>query len=245
MPLLAGALLAVVALVGTTSAGADSQRSVPSGVATGPLVTEGNREYTTMVATRYQHHNQESEVDHTYFYDCVGFVAYAMSRGAPTASTTSRDTLKTKKGYVPSPASYVGLFDKINTGASLAGWAPITSVATLQPGDVVAWYYDASATSKPGSASGHAVIIGAPPTKTGPDAYSVLVYDSTGTPHGPQDTRLTNPANQKNAAGKPSGLGQGTIGFLVTPNGAISSVQWSAGGKSVRSAHYGMARPVS
>src|SRR5713226_8704032 len=111
MPLRLGALLAVAALVGSTSAGAASRTAVPGGVATGPLSAESNREYTTMVATRYQHHNQESEVDHTYFYDCVGFVSYAMSRAAPTASATTRDTLKIKKGFVPSPARYVSLFD--------------------------------------------------------------------------------------------------------------------------------------
>ena len=198
-----------------------------------------------MVATRYQHHNQESEIDHTYFYDCVGFVSYAMTRAAPTAWATTRDTLKIRSGYVPSPASYLRLFARLDAGNNLPGWAPIASVAALQPGDVVAWYYDAAATDKPGSASGHAVVIAGPATKTGPGAYSVLVYDSTATPHGPQDTRLTNPANQPTAAGKPSGLGRGTIGLLVTSSGTISSVQWSAGGRSVRSAHYGMARPTS
>jgi hypothetical protein len=234
-----------VAVLGGTSAGAAPTTSGRSGAATGPLFAESNREYTTMVATRYQHHNQESEADHTYFYDCVGFVSYAVSRAAPTASTTTRDTMKIRAGYVPSPARYVALFAKVNAGTNLPGWAPITSVADLQPGDVIAWYYDPSATSKPGSASGHAVIIGARPTQTGPDTYSVLVYDSTASPHGPQDTRLTNPASQPNAAGKPSGLGQGTIGLVVTSRGSISSAQWSAGGRSVRSAHYGMARPVS
>ena len=198
-----------------------------------------------MVATRYQHHNVESEVDRTYFYDCVGFVAYALSRGAPTASATSRSLLNIGDRFVPSPAKYVSLFDKIDAGTSVAGWAPVTSVANLQPGDVIAWYYDAAATAKPGSATGHSVVIAAAPTKTGSDAYSVLVYDSTATPHGPHDTRLTNPANKPNKGGKPSGLGQGTIGLLVTSSGAISSVQWSAGGKSVKSAHYGMARPIS
>jgi hypothetical protein len=131
-----------------------------------------------MIATRYQHHNQESEADHTYFYDCVGFVSYAMSQAAPTASTTTRDTLKIKKGYVPSPASYVRLFGKVDAGTGLAGWAPVTSVAALQAGDVIAWYYDGGAASKPGSASGHAVVIAGPLSQTGSDAYSVLVYDS-------------------------------------------------------------------
>jgi hypothetical protein len=198
-----------------------------------------------MIATRYQHHNQESEADHTYFYDCVGFVSYAMSQAAPTAATTTRDTLKIKRGYVPSPASYVRLFGKVDAGTGLPGWAPVSSVAALQAGDVIAWYYDRGAASKPGSASGHAAVIAGPLTQTGSDAYSVLVYDSTATPHGPDDTRRTNPANKPGPNGKPSGLGRGTIGILAKSDGQISAVQWSAGGSAVKSAHYGMARPVS
>lgn len=239
-------LLAVVGGVSTASASLATAAGSPNvGPASGPMLGEGEREYTTMVATRYQHHNQESEVDHSYYYDCVGFVSYAMSLAAPTASNTTRDTLKIKKGYVPSPKSYVGLFGNVNGGASLAGWAPVTSVAALQPGDVVAWYYDSSAASKPGSASGHAVVIVGPPTPTEPGAYSVLVYDSTATPHGADDTRRTNPANKAGPGGKPSGLGRGAIGILATSDGQISAVQWSAGGSAVRSAHYGMARPIA
>jgi len=215
------------------------------GSSTGPLLTEAAREYTTMVATRYQHHNEESEVRHTYFYDCVGFVSYAMTQAAPTAWASTRGFVKLRPGYVPSPARYVALFDKVDAGASLAGWAAVPTVTSLQPGDVIAWYYDANATSKPGSASGHAVVVAGPVSQTGPGTYSLLVYDSTATPHGPNDTRLTNPANQPDAGGKPSGLGRGTIGILATPGGQISAVQWSAGGRSVRSAHYGMGRPVS
>jgi hypothetical protein len=220
-------------------------RSPSSGPVASPMLGEAGREYTTMVATRYQHHNQESEIDHSYFYDCVGFVSYSMRRAAPTAWATTQDTLKIRAGFVPSPGRYVSLFDKLDAGTNLAGWAPVTSVAALQPGDVVAWSYDRRAATKPGSASGHAVVIAATPTRSGPDAYSVLVYDSTGTPHGPDDTRRTNPANEPDPGGRPSGLGEGTIGLVAAPDGHIAAVQWSAGGRAVSAAHYGMARPVS
>lgn len=209
------------------------------------MLGEAQREYMTMVATRYQHHNQESEVGHAYFYDCVGFVSYAMARAAPTAWATTRNELKIQPGFVPSPAKYVSLFDKLDTGTTLAGWAPVSSVAAVQPGDLVAWSYNRSSAAKPGSASGHAVVVAGTPTRTGPDAYSVPVYDATATPHGPDDTRHTNLANEPGPHGRPSGLGLGTIGLLETPDGHIAAVQWSAGGPAVRSAHYGMARPVS
>jgi hypothetical protein len=220
-------------------------RSPSSGSGAGPVVAEAGREYTTMVATGYQHHNQESEVDHSYFYDCVGFVSYAIARAAPTAWATTQNTLKIRPGFVPSPERYVSLFDKLDAGTNLAGWAPVTSVAALQPGDVLAWSYDRGSGTKPSRASGHAVVIAGTPTRTGPSAYSVLVYDSTATPHGSNDTRRTNPANEPGPGGRPSGLGEGTIGLLVTPDGHVATVQWSPEGGAVRSARYGMARPVS
>jgi len=245
-------LLVALALLGmgagTTSASAaiaPITSSSSAGATAGGMSGEAEREYTTMVATRYQHHNRESEVDRTYFYDCVGFISYALGRATPAAWATTRDALKIRPGSVPSPTRYVSLFDEVDAGSSLPGWAAVTSVAALQPGDVVAWYYDRGAASKPGSASGHAVVVGAAPTPTGGDTYSVLVYDSTATAHGPDDTRLTNPANEPGPGGRPSGLGRGTIGLQVTSGGQIASVQLSAGGRDVRSAHYGMARPVS
>jgi hypothetical protein len=239
--------MAFVAIAAVASpASATTPPSFPSsGSGASPLLAEAGREYTTMVATRYQHHNQESEVDHSYFYDCVGFVSYAIGRAAPTAWATTQNTLKIRTGFVPSPARYVSLFDKLDAGTNLAGWAPVTSVAALQPGDVVAWSYDRGSATKPGRASGHAVVIAGALTRTGPDAYSVLVYDSTATPHGSDDTRRTNAANEPGPGGRPSGLGEGTIGLLATPDGHIATVQWSQGGRAVRSARYGMARPVS
>jgi hypothetical protein len=239
--------LALVALVIVTSPAPaiTPPRSLSSGPGDGPMLEEARREYATMAATRYQHHNQESEVGRSYFYDCVGFMSYAMGRAAPTAWATTQNLLKPRAGFVPSPARYVSMFETLDAGANLAGWAPVTSVGALQPGDVVAWSYDRGSATKPGSASGHAVVIAGTPTRTGLDAYSVLVYDSTATPHGTDDTRRTNPANEPGPGGRPSGLGEGTIGLQVTRDGHIAAVQWSPGGRAVRSAHYGMARPVS
>jgi hypothetical protein len=242
--LMAG-VAALASLVSPALAAPAPSKSVSSSPGAAPMLDEAAREYTTMVATRYQHSNQESEADHHYFYDCVGFISYAMTRAAPTAWATTRNELKIRPGFVPSPAKYVSLFDKLDTGTNLAGWAPVTSVAALQPGDLVAWSYNRSSAANPGNASGHAVVIAATPTPTGPDTYSVLVYDSTATPHGPDDTRHINLANKPGPLGRPSGLGHGTIGLLEKSDGHIAAVQWSAGGPAVRSAHYGMARPVS
>src|SRR3981081_1307783 len=72
--LLAIGLLAVASRASAAWAPpADAVGSPSGGRGASPTVWKAERESTSMVATRYQHHNQESEADHTYFYDCVGF----------------------------------------------------------------------------------------------------------------------------------------------------------------------------
>jgi len=83
------------------------------------------------------------------------------------------------------------------------------------------------------------------PQPSGTDSYLVQVWDSTGTPHGPNDTRRTNPKNLPDAVGKPSGLGMGTVRVDAGADGAIATVHWSPSSGPVPAAHLGMGRPVS
>jgi hypothetical protein len=213
----------------------------------GPLLGEAVHEYSTMTATRYQHRNREDAAAGTYFYDCVGFVTYALAQAAPTARTTIIDTYKIAPGRVPSPKKYVQLFGTLN--GSQPGWSPVRSVADLQPGDVVAWAYDdATSSNEPGhdhAASGHAFVVGGAPQASGSRSYLVTVWDSTGTPHGPNDTRRTNPKNLPGPSGKPSGLGTGTVRIDAAADGSIATVHWSPDSGPVPAAHFAMGRPTS
>src|SRR5579859_6658529 len=76
---LSAALLAVPAQASTPGQGSPS---------TAPMLAEAQHELNTMTATRYQHHNVEDAAAGTYFYDCVGFVTYALGQAAPTARST-------------------------------------------------------------------------------------------------------------------------------------------------------------
>jgi len=215
--------------------------------AVGPLLGEAVREYTTMTATRYQHRNVENAEAGTYFYDCVGFVTYALSQAAPVADATIRHDYAIRADRVPAPGVYVRLFAALD--GSQAGWEPVTRVADLQPGDVVAWSYDnAVSSNEPGhdhSARGHAFVVAGLAQPSGSDSYLVQVWDSTGTPHGPNDTRRTNPKNLPDAGGKPSGLGSGTVRLDAGPDGSLTTVHWTPTSGPVPAAHYGMGRPVS
>ena len=200
-----------------------------------------------MAATRYQHRNRENLEAGTYFYDCVGFVTYALGRAAPVARSTIMSTFSIRAGLVPSPELYVRLFDELNGGQ--AGWTAVHDVADLRPGDVVAWSYDSTTSSnEPGhdhAAHGHAFIVASPPQPDGPRSYLVQVWDSTATPHGPNDTRRTNPKNLPGPDGRPSGLGTGTVRLDANTDGTLGTVHWSPTGGSVPAAHFGMGRPTA
>ncbi len=205
---------------------------------TSPLLGEAVHEYDTMTATRYQAALRVDLSKGTYFYDCVGFVTYALGQAAPQARTTVMTTFNIAPGRIPSPARYVDLFGRLD--GTQPGWQPVHRVVDLQPGDVVAWTY-----TSPHGANGHAFVVGSAPKAVGTNQYLLTVWDSTATPHGPHDTRLTNPKNLLGRNGKPSGLGSGQVVVDVGTGGSLARVHWTPTGSSVGPAVYGMGRPVS
>jgi hypothetical protein len=229
--------------VGESGLGSAAQATPPAS----PVLTEAAHEFMTMTATRYQHRNLENATAGTYFYDCVGFVTYALGQAAPTARTTIMSTFSVRAGRVPSPGLYVRLFNQLN--GTQAGWAPVHRIADLLPGDVVAWSYDsASSSNESGSdhtSRGHAFIVAAAPQPDGTNSYLVQVWDSTATPHGPNDSRRTNPKNQPGPNGKPSGLGTGTVRLDANADGALGTVHWSPTSGTVPAAHFAMGRPTA
>jgi len=245
VPVVLAAVVGTLAAAGPALAGRPG--GAPRAAGSAPLLGEAVREYTTMTATRYQHRNVERRGVGTYFYDCVGFVTYALGQAAPTAQATILDTFHVRPGYVPSPGLYVRLFDALD--GTQPGWAPVRTVAALRPGDVVAWSYRAASSSnEPGGdhrARGHALIVGSVPEPSGPGSYLVTVWDSTGTPHGPDDTRRTNRKNLPDAAGRPSGLGSGTVRLDAAPDGALLTVHWSPTSGPVAPAEFAMGRPTA
>jgi hypothetical protein len=201
-----------------------------------PLTNEAGREYRVMSETRYQHLRVVS--GGRFFYDCVGFLAYALGQADPVALATINRTFSIAAHRVPSPARFVSLFDRLD-GAQL-GWRPIRRVADLEPGDVIAWTY-----VNPTGSNGHAAVVAEAPVASSAGSYLVTVWDSTATPHGPADTRRVNPRNLPGPNGRPSGLGSGTIRVDARPDtGAVLAVHWSPSSGPLAPAHYGLGRPT-
>ena len=241
----AAAVMGVAVFGAIPAVGLAPARLLGSSVVTAPsqaqpqgLLAEATHEYNTMTATRYQAALRVDLSKGTYLYDCVGFVTYAVGQAAPQARTTIMTKFNIAPNRIPSPARYVTLFGQLD--GTQPGWQPVHQVVDLQPGDVVAWTY-----TNPHGATGHAFVVGSVPKAVGTSQYLITVWDSTATPHGPHDTRLSNPKNLPGGNGKPSGLGSGQVVLDTDAGGSLTRVHWSPTTSSVGPATYGMGRPVS
>jgi len=232
-------LSATPAAAGVPTTAPTQQRAAASQQGSTALAAEAVYEYTTMSATRYQGALRVDPALGTYFYDCVGFVTYALGRAAPQAHATLLNEFHIAPGLVASPNRYVALFGQLD--GTQPGWAPVTRVADLQAGDVVAWAY-----THPLRSRGHALVIANPPEAISSTQYLVDVWDSSATPHGPNDTRLTNAKNLPGGRNStPSGLGRGQMLFDVAADGSLLQAHWTTSSPPVGPATYGMARPIS
>jgi hypothetical protein len=220
--------LAGMARAGGARAASQSVDGVPAGApvpsrqVSGPAATPAEspvlaavvHQFTTMVATRYQHHDVESPEDRTYYYDCVGMVTYTLRQAAPNAIAAVLTDLGIRRGYVPNPAHYLQWFAALPTEPN-EFWTPVMRVVDIQPGDVIAWTIEAN--NPHPVPAGHALISAGRPLLLSDGSYALLVYDSTGTPHGAFDTRRADPRNEVGLNGLPSGLGNGTIQLFADP----------------------------
>lgn len=196
--------------------------------------------WESMKQTRYQHKFYEDVAAGTYFFDCVGWTTYLLSHAAPRATASLRSgTGVTNRHLVPTPLKYEQFLLSLSSKPA-AGWAAVQRAADVTAGDILAWQPEAN---NPGRV-GHAVVAIGPATKQPDGSYALAVVDSTATPHGPDDTRRTDPRNLPiTPGGRPSGLGIGTIGITVDSAGAATGIIWSLGTTAV-SKRIGLGRPT-
>jgi hypothetical protein len=187
----------------------------------GPLFCEAAKEFESMKSTLYQHKTEVNRAAGTYRYDCVGFVSYALRQAAPEAWASAVKVTGIAKGRIPSPPRYRAFFAGL-TITPQPGWKAVTKVSELRRGDVVAWEHRTQ------SAVGHALIIGSDPVP-GPDGnWTVVVYDSTSSPHS-EDSRLHDERAQVlPSTGRRSGLGHGVMVLVADPaSKALTGFRWS------------------
>lgn len=209
-----------------------------------PVLRAAIHAWQTMDWTIYAHHDVVDASAGTYQFDCVGMTNYFLSVGAPAANQALRSKLGIGNHYVPRPVSMARYFASLPPAGN-GSWLPVRQVTDIQGGDIIA------VPPKSGThQSGHALVAAGKPLLLTNGDYALLVYDSTGTPHGPADTRLTDPHNRPLPPTKarpyprPSGLGSGTIEIKPGSGGIPRTMYWSINGPAYGAALQ-IARPAS
>jgi|SRR5947209_281455 len=182
----------------------------------------------TMSATRYRHHDREDPAQGDYYFDCVGMVDYFLRRGAPGARAEMRASEGTRRGFVPKPDK-MGDFLRSLATRPRRFWRPVGAAGSIQPGDVLVM--NRLERSHGRIFVGHAMIAAAAPERRRDGTYALRVFDSTGTPHGAGDSRLTDtraiPSRPGRKAG--SGLGTGVVKLWADHAGRPVRISWSLG----------------
>ena len=106
------------------------------------------------------------------------------------------------------------------------GFKRVREVKAIQPGDILAVKYKQLATDK---STGHVMLVMEPPTPMtakrplidGTEQWSVVIVDSTKSPHGKVDSRMNDDGTKLN------GVGRGTFRLYVDTNGEVIGYAWS------------------
>jgi hypothetical protein len=192
-----------------------------------PVFALASRTYRTMTSTSYSHAYTESTSTGVYDFDCVGAVDWFLSQAAPAAKTAMAKAEKIRTGYVPTPAK---MYAYLSSKRSKKNFTRVRQVSNIQPGDV--FILDGGTAHDGNPFVGHAMIAASGPLLLSDGGSAVVVYDSTGDPHGADDSRRWDTramASQANPDTLHSGLGFGTIEVHPSSGGAPTRMSWSVG----------------
>lgn len=187
-----------------------------------------------MVFTEYDHTRRVDVSEGRYVFDCVGMTDYFLGAAAPGANSEMRAQQGISRGRYPSPQRMVDFFSQLPASGT-SGWLPVNAPAELRPGDVIA----VGSTS---SVPGHAMIVAQAPVPRADGSVGVVVFDSTGSPHGAGDSRPGDARAAVGADGKRTGLGFGTIRVATGPSG--TDVFWTTSSSKRYGGTVNMARPL-
>lgn len=170
---------------------------------TGTDLVEAVRQVLANVReTSYQHHSKVDPSNGIYQLDCSEFVSLILERVAPK----HYQEIPTEPGHSQPRARMYFRFFKELERQPRAGWQPVTNLADVAAGDVVAW--EKLSTGGQGD-TGHVMIVAKSPHRNQDGTFQVRVYDSSAIPH----TEDSRPAGR-------SGVGSGSVVFRVNDNGA-------------------------
>jgi hypothetical protein len=187
-------------------------RPAPANTSNQRFLAEVRRELNAMHQSRYQHATEVNEAIGEFYYDCSGFLDYALRRSAPAALRA----LPVSKER-PLAKDVVHYLQRVAAGGTLGPWRSLATVADLRPGDVISWLTPEDSDSLN---TGHVMIVldRPAPSRRHADEWLVRVADSTSSPHA-ADSR---PAGH-------DGLGTGTIGLVADRSGHPVGYYWRGG----------------
>lgn len=179
--------------------------------------------FKTMNSSLYAHRTRVDTKKGSYNFDCVLMISYFLKQTNPQANREMRQYLHTRPGRVPSPTNWARFFASLNP-AKDTDWHRVVKINDIKPGDIII-----KPPANPKN-PGHALVVAAVPKRLPNGNYEIMIFDSTSSPHGNNDTRVTDPRNQLRN-GKPSGLGMGVIELTATADGGFTKMKSTVGGK--------------
>lgn len=192
----------------------ETPNPAPLAASAGPtaLLSEITSELATMRRTRYQHATEVHRSRGEFFYDCSGFVDYALTHSRPLAARALPITASAGRPLAQDFQRYLHGLDQ---GKASDTWASVPTIDAVRPGDVIAWLKTPDSKSRD---TGHVMIV-LESAVPGRDAHEWLfkIADSTANPHA-DDSR-----------GGSDGLGTGTIGLQVDDRGRPIGFFWRGG----------------
>lgn len=170
--------------------------------------------------------------------DCSGLISTLLER--VRCGMNDLPALATSKGKHPKAADYYNFIAKEE------GFKRVVTVKDILPGDIIAVKYNAGATARYNSNTGHVMLVNALPVRreidtkpvvAGTIQWEVLVIDSTAGPHGKADSRHGKKGTKRN------GVGSGVFRLYTDAEGKMLGYSWSTLANSVY--YDGASRPVA
>ncbi|MCY3024042.1 MAG: hypothetical protein NTW87_34110 [Planctomycetota bacterium] len=161
--------------------------------------------------SRYSHKTVVDEKAGAYAVDCSGLAVLILRAAAaeqlaaiPRNGRSRPRAVEFYTAFSAAPADDKGA----------GGWRRVVRLMDARPGDLIAWR---NVEQKPGTSTGHIVLVDEPPALDGKGRVRVAVIDATSSPHG-NDTRTDGA----------TGIGRGTMWFDVDSDGKAVGCRWKS-----------------
>jgi len=174
------------------------------------IIEDARRILAEMKESHYSHETHVDESTGTYDVDCSGLLCYVLRQVAPEHLAVVPSSKRHRR---PLALQFYETFTAASTeSAGTNGWRQIVRLADARPGDVFVWRLEHQ---EAGRDTGHVMIVDDGPVEDGANVFRVRIIDSCESPHS-HDTR----------ASGTTGIGRGTMWFVVDNDGHPIGYHW-------------------